>query len=300
MKSKLIPIAYTVAVIKPNIALKEEKMQEVMKTIEDNNFEIFHQKQKVLRNEEILNLFYKYRNQDFYDDIKEHLTAGESKILLLINKVETTYDEEKEEEVKLEDPITRWKKLIGPSDPEEAKGENENCLRALYGEDLIRNGFHGSDDPRAANKERDIFKFSIPEKIPEFKYERYKVTMDHLLRFCYPPNLEHSDVTGRLDLFALYGPTVDYHSVDSSFCNKCIKIAKACLRESIAAEEAKERKERGGGTGSLIDPSGFSGSGINSLTSTKKSSNMTKNLGPGPRRLLREEDIDLIRDDLCK
>jgi len=31
--------------------------------------------------------------------------------------------------------------------------------------------------------------------------------------------------TGRLDLFALYGPTVNYHSVDH-FCHQCIKIAK--------------------------------------------------------------------------
>jgi len=191
MKSKLIPIAYTLAIVKPNLAMKEEKMNEIMKVIDDNDFEVFHQKTKILRNEEILNLFYKYRNQEFFDDIKEHLSSGESKVMLLINKVETRYDEEKEEEVKLEDPITRWKKLIGPSNPEEAKTKSDKCLRAQYGLDIIRNGFHGSDDPHSANKERDIFKFSIPEKIPEFKYERYKVTMEHLLKFCFPPNLEH-------------------------------------------------------------------------------------------------------------
>lgn len=169
----------------------------------------------MLRNEEILNLFFKYRNKDFFDEIKEHHSAGESRVLLLINRVDTKYDEEKEEEIKLADPITRWKKLIGPSDPVDAKAEAPNSLRALFGVDLIRNGFHGSDDPRSANKERDIFKFSIPEKIPEFKYERYKITIDHLLKFCFPPNLEHSNVTGRLDCFALYGPTVNYCSVDS-------------------------------------------------------------------------------------
>lgn len=92
-----------------------------MKVINDNDFEVFNEKTKVLRNEEILNLFNKYKTQDFYDDIKEHLTAGESKVMLLINKVESKYDEEKEEEVKLEDPITRWKKLIGPFSPDIAK-----------------------------------------------------------------------------------------------------------------------------------------------------------------------------------
>lgn len=298
MKSKLIPIAYTLAIIKPNLAMKEEKMKEIMQIIDDNDFEVFHEKTKVLRNEEILNLHYKYRNRDFYDDIKEHLSAGESKVMLLINKVDTTYDEEKEEEVKLDNPITRWKKLIGPSDPEVARNEHPESLRAKYGEDLIRNGFHGSDDPRSANKERDIFKFSIPEKIPEFNYERYKLTMDHILKFCYPPNLEHSNVSGRLDLIALYGPTVNYCSVDGCFCYKCIKIAKDCLKESIAADEAKERREKG--TSTLIDPEGFSGSGLTSFATTKKTVKTTKNLGPGPRRLLKEEDLDIIRDDLCK
>lgn len=51
MKSKLIPIAYTVAIIKPNIALKAEKLEAVMKIIEDNDFEVFHQKQKVCYSE---------------------------------------------------------------------------------------------------------------------------------------------------------------------------------------------------------------------------------------------------------
>ena len=161
---------------------------------------------------------------------------------------------------------------------------------------IYRNGFHGSDDPRSANKERDIFKFSIPEKIPEFKYERYKVTMEHLLKFCFPPNLEHWNVTGRLDLFALYGPTVNYCSVDGWFWHKCIKLAKDWLRESIAAEEAKERKDKGAGT--IIDPTGISTSG--SLSITKQNTKTTKMMKAAPRRLLREEDLDLVREDLCQ
>ena len=46
------------------------------------------------------------------------------------------------------------------------------------------------------------------------------------MKFIYPPNLEHSNTTGRLDLFALYGPIVEYHSVDKCFCLKCVKLAK--------------------------------------------------------------------------
>jgi len=89
---------------------------------------------------------------------------------------------------------------------------------------------------------------------------------------------------------------VNYCSVDGCFCCKCIKIAKDCLRESIAAEEAKERKDKG--VSSLIDPSSLSGSGMSSLATTKRNTKTTKNMGPAPRRLLREEDLDVVREDL--
>ena len=74
--------------------------------------------------------------------------------MLLINKVDKKYDEEKEEEVKLEDPIKRWKRLLGNKDPAEAKAQEPDSLRAKYGVDAIKNGFYCSDDPKSANKER--------------------------------------------------------------------------------------------------------------------------------------------------
>jgi hypothetical protein len=52
------------------------------------------------------------------------MLTAESIVLLLINKVETVYDEAKEEDIKLESPIVRWKKLIGSKEPAEAKTIN--------------------------------------------------------------------------------------------------------------------------------------------------------------------------------
>ena len=42
MKSKLIPIAYTVCILKPNLALKRDKVTEVLKTLDEEDFEVFH------------------------------------------------------------------------------------------------------------------------------------------------------------------------------------------------------------------------------------------------------------------
>ena len=44
-------------------------MEQVYQKLEDNHFDIFHQEKKILTKEEVLNLFYKYRNAPFYPDI---------------------------------------------------------------------------------------------------------------------------------------------------------------------------------------------------------------------------------------
>ena len=49
--------------------------------------------------------------------------TADSIVLLLINKVDSVWSEEKQEDVKLESPIVRWKQLIGNKNPEEAKAE---------------------------------------------------------------------------------------------------------------------------------------------------------------------------------
>ena len=91
-----------------------------MQILDQNNFEVFHSKKKILTRE-VLNLYYPYRNATYFPEIVEHMMTAESLILLLINKVETMWDEAKEEDVKLESPITRWKKLVGAKDPVDAK-----------------------------------------------------------------------------------------------------------------------------------------------------------------------------------
>jgi len=102
-----------------------------------------------------------------------------------------------------ENPIEKWKKMIGPADPAEAKKSSPTSLRAVYGQSLIKNELHGSDSPVEANKERDVFKFPIPQKIPDFKFDKMKIAIDTLFNFIFPPNLEHPDINQRLDIFAL-------------------------------------------------------------------------------------------------
>ena len=88
------------------------------------------------------------------------MLTAESIVMLLVNKVETIPhpSDPMADDIKLEAPVVRWKQLLGDKQPEIAK-ENQNSLRGKFGRDVILNGFYGSDDATAANKERDIFLF---------------------------------------------------------------------------------------------------------------------------------------------
>lgn len=48
------------------------------------------------------------------------------------------------------DAITKWRKLIGPTNSQQAKQEAPNSLRAIFGTDGTRNACHGSDAPQTA------------------------------------------------------------------------------------------------------------------------------------------------------
>jgi hypothetical protein len=81
--------------------------------------------------------------------------------------------------------------------------------------------------------------------VPEFSFNKMLISLENLFKFLYPPNLEHSNANERMDLFALYGPSVNYHSVDNCFCTPCSRICKALLEEVKDRKIADERAKLG-------------------------------------------------------
>ena len=51
-----------------------------------------------------------------------------------------------------------------------------------------------SDNRFGANKDRDIFQFPIPQKVPDFKFDKFLISKEMLMKFLHPPHLEHSNV----------------------------------------------------------------------------------------------------------
>lgn len=75
--------------------------------IEKEGFIIKNFIQRELFKEEILNIFYLHQTKPYIDDILDYMLSGESIVLLLCHETEN--------------PIEKWKKIIGHMDPAEAK-----------------------------------------------------------------------------------------------------------------------------------------------------------------------------------
>eukprot|EP00768_Dysnectes_brevis_P007942 gnl/Dysnectes_brevis/693_a765_3561.p1 GENE.gnl/Dysnectes_brevis/693_a765_3561~~gnl/Dysnectes_brevis/693_a765_3561.p1 ORF type:complete len:373 (-),score=61.04 gnl/Dysnectes_brevis/693_a765_3561:41-1159(-) len=54
------------------------------------------------------------------------------------------------------DAVAKWRTLLGPTNPEAARNEAPQSIRALYGDNITRNAAHGSANPEDAARELEI------------------------------------------------------------------------------------------------------------------------------------------------
>ena len=189
---KKLNLPYTILIFKPEICLNWAACQEILATLESKGFEIRSVASREITRQEAENLYYRHASKDYFAKIIAYATTGESLVVLLSHSTQ--------------DPIPLLKTIIGNKDPEVAKKNEPTSLRAKYGIDIIKNEFFCSDDQIGANKDRDIFRFPIPQKEPELTIDSSKLGLNTLWTFLHPKNLEHCNINGRLDVFAKYGP----------------------------------------------------------------------------------------------
>jgi hypothetical protein len=100
--------------------------------------------------------------------------------MVLINKKETFLDTNGIN-TQFNPPYSRWKDLIGNKEPAMAKSANNTSLRAIYGSDIIKNEFWGSDTASDAYRELSIFMFPLPAKVKLNKIIINFFNIDNLL-----------------------------------------------------------------------------------------------------------------------
>jgi nucleoside diphosphate kinase len=127
------PAEQTVAVIKPN-ALSEKET--IIKKIEEAGFTVSLSKETHLTKEQAQQLYTEHKDKDFYDNLTDFMSSGAS-LFMVLTRAEA---------------IQGWRAMMGPVDPEEAKEQDEQSLRALFGTDKIQNAVHGCSTKEKAEK----------------------------------------------------------------------------------------------------------------------------------------------------
>ncbi|MBZ3886404.1 Thioredoxin domain-containing protein 6 [Sciurus carolinensis] len=79
--------------------------------------------------------------KEAFEKLVHHMCSGPSHLLILTRTKGS------------EDVITAWRNLMGPCDPNVARREQPESLRALYGTEVPFNAVHGSRDREDASRE---------------------------------------------------------------------------------------------------------------------------------------------------
>ncbi|XP_061049632.1 thioredoxin domain-containing protein 6 isoform X3 [Eubalaena glacialis] len=148
--------ACTLAVIKPD-AVVHGKTDEIIMKIQEAGFDILTNEERTMTEAE-MRLFYQHRaGEEAFEKLVRHMCSGPSHLLIL-TRTEGT-----------EDVVTAWQTLMGPCDPDVARREQPDSLRAQYGTEMPFNAVHGSRDSEDARRELALlfpsFKFS--DQVPE-------------------------------------------------------------------------------------------------------------------------------------
>jgi nucleoside-diphosphate kinase len=127
----------TLAIIKPD-AVGKQLTGKILERIEAEGFELRALRRQRLSREQAGAFYLVHQKRPFYASLTEFMSEGPIVAAVL----------------EAEDAISRWRKVMGATDPAQAEA---GSLRKLYGSNIERNAVHGSDAPETAATEIAFF-----------------------------------------------------------------------------------------------------------------------------------------------
>nr|CAD7402184.1 unnamed protein product [Timema poppensis] len=127
----------TFAMLKPEAL---DRCGEILDFIMKNKFIIAKMKMVCMEKSHILDLYKEHVDKAFIGFLLDHLTSP-CLAMKLVGK----------------DAVARWREVIGPTDPEKARKESPDSLRACFGKDIQHNMVQGSQSQEEAEREMEIF-----------------------------------------------------------------------------------------------------------------------------------------------
>ncbi|XP_053511093.1 thioredoxin domain-containing protein 3 [Artibeus jamaicensis] len=139
------PPQTTLALIKSHVT--HEQREEIFNLIKEAGFDMTQVKEMLLTKEQADTIYFKIVKKDFYKDVLETLYEGPSVVMAL-----TRWN-----------AVSEWRRLMGPTDPDEAKLLSPNSIRARFGRSVLRNAVHGSSNSyEAVETINKIFEDLVP------------------------------------------------------------------------------------------------------------------------------------------
>ena len=127
----------TLAIVKPD-AVERGHSGEILKRIEAQGLKISALKKLHLARAQAERFYEVHKQRPFYQSLCEYMTSGPVVIAVLSG----------------EQAITRWRALMGATDPAKAAA---GTIRKDLGVDVEKNAVHGSDAPETAAREIAFF-----------------------------------------------------------------------------------------------------------------------------------------------
>ena len=127
----------TLAIIKPD-AVARQHVGAIVQRIEGNGLEILGMRLVRLTRAEAEGFYAVHRDKPFFDSLTTFMSSGPAVVLA----------------IQAPDAITRWRQLMGATDPDKAE---RGTLRREFGASIERNATHGSDAPETAAYELGYF-----------------------------------------------------------------------------------------------------------------------------------------------
>jgi nucleoside-diphosphate kinase len=126
----------TLMLIKPD-AVAEGRVGAILSAVELEGFTIERLEMKTFDRAVAEEFYSVHREKDFFENLVEFVTSGPLVAGILA----------------AEDAISRWRTLMGSTDPADAE---TGTIRAKYGLSIQRNAVHGSDAPETAAYEISV------------------------------------------------------------------------------------------------------------------------------------------------
>jgi len=129
----------TLVVIKPDAYEKKDQIKE---RINREGFMIIAERRVNLTPEQVSVFYAEHSQKKFYTNLMQYMSSGPVLVLALEGK----------------DVVRRWRTVMGPTNPIEARQHYPNSIRAVFGGDSIEtNAVHGSDSVESAKRELAFF-----------------------------------------------------------------------------------------------------------------------------------------------